>query len=320
MPHPVLVAAAAIINDQQEVLISKRPHDVDQGGLWEFPGGKLAPYETGYQALKREIHEELGITLTRARPLLRINHAYPHKKILLDVWKVESFQGEPWGREGQPVRWVKLDELVNYSFPDANKPIIQALTLPDEYVITGDCNDPDHALERLQELLTAGAKLIQLRQPTLSEEDFCLLAERFQEACQAAGARLLLNAAPELLKKVDAAGIHLTGQRLMALKERPVGQDKLLAASCHDPASIRQAVKLDADFITLSPVLPTTTHPEAAPLGWQRFKELVEYEAKMPVFALGGMRPSDRQRIFALGGQGVAGISHFWDKDSRHPD
>lgn len=319
MPHPLLVAVAAIVNDRQEVLIAKRPQDVDQGGLWEFPGGKLASYETGYQALRREIHEELGVNITRARPLIRVTHRYDKKSVLLDVWRVEAFEGEPWGREGQPVRWVKLEELKNYTFPEANKAIIQALTLPDEYVITGPCPEPDLALKRLDEVLQAGAQLIQLRDPALNAADYLSLAKDFQARCQQAGARLLLNAAPELLEQVDAAGLHLTSQRLMSLQERPLPSDKLLSAACHDKASIQQALRLQVDFITLSPVAATSSHPDARLLNWQGFKELVEYEAQMPVFALGGMQPADKARIFALGGQGVAGISHFWNP-GKHLD
>lgn len=312
MPHPLLVAVATILNDQGEVLIAQRPPEVEQGGLWEFPGGKLAPYETGYQALQREIQEELGIKITRARPLIRINHTYPTRRILLDVWKVKGFEGEPWGREGQPVRWVKLEELRDYQFPEANDPIVNALTLPDEYLITGSCQDLDAAKARLNQALDRGVKLVQLRDHQLDSESYLLLAKHFLESCNRAGARLILNTDPDVLDQVAAAGVHLTGERLMSLSKRPLPKSKLVSAACHDLASVRQARAIDADLITLSPVLATPSHPDALPLGWQRFKELVEYEVKMPVYALGGMRPEDKRRVFALGGQGVAGISHFW--------
>ncbi|BBM05781.1 hypothetical protein HAALTHF_32640n [Vreelandella aquamarina] len=72
--------------DQKHVLIARRPSNVDHGGLWEFPGGKLAPYETGLEGLKRELHEELGVEIVRAQPLIRVHHEYPDKHILLDVW------------------------------------------------------------------------------------------------------------------------------------------------------------------------------------------------------------------------------------------
>lgn len=311
MPQPMLVAAAAIVNEKGQVLIARRPAGVDQGGLWELPGGKLAPYETGLQALTREIREELGIEVIRARPLIRARHNYSNRTVLLDVWKVLEFTGEPWGREGQPIRWVAVDDLVNYTFPAANKPIIKAVQLPEDYLITGEFTDSDDALFRLNRALEQGIKLIQLRAHQLDAEAYRSLAQAFLEPCQRAGARLMLNADPELLNQVDAYGIHLTGKRLASYGQRPVPIDKWLAASCHNEASIKQAENIHADFITLSPVLATASHPEAIPLGWHNFNALTEI-SRLPVYALGGMDLEQRDRVFGLGGQGLAGITQYW--------
>ena len=312
MTPPLQVAAAAIQNEQGQVLIAKRPQGVEQGGLWEFPGGKLAPFETGLQALKRELHEELGIDVLQARPLIRIRHRYPEKQVLLDVWKVTAFSGEVWGKEGQPVRWVDLASLSAYPFPVANESIIKAIQLPDSYVITDACENEQASIERLKACLRDGFRLIQLRAPGLDAESYRRLAQRFQETCSQAGARLLLNADPELLKQVKAAGVHLNARRLAEMKRRPLAKDLWVAASCHSARELNLARKKGIDFVTLSPVQTTPSHPEAGFLGWQNFKELVEYEASLPVYALGGMQPKDRSRVFALGGQGVAGIRHFW--------
>lgn len=311
MPQPMLVAAAAIVNDKGQVLIARRPTGVDQGGLWELPGGKLAPYETGFQALRREIGEELGIEVIKARPLIRVHHGYSNKNVLLDVWKVLEFTGEPWGKEGQPIRWVTIEDLVNYTFPAANKPIIKAVQLPEDYLITGDFTDTNDALNRLNRALEQGVKLIQLRAHQLDAEAYRSLAQAFLEPCYKAGAKLMLNADPELLKQVDADGIHLTASRLAKCSHRPVPIDKWLAASCHDASSITQAENAQVDFITLSPVLATVSHPEALPLGWHNFNALTEV-CRLPVYALGGMDLSQRDRVFGLGGQGLAGISQYW--------
>lgn len=311
MPQPLLVAAAAIMNDKGQVLIARRPAGVDQGGLWELPGGKLAPYETGFQALRREIGEELGIEIKKARPLIRVKHSYANKTVLLDVWKVLEFSGEPWGREGQPIRWVAVDDLVNYTFPAANKPIIKAVQLPDEYLITGDFTDEQDALIRLNRALEQGIKLVQLRAHHLDAEAYRCLAQAFLGPCQKAGAKLMLNSAPELLKQVDADGIHLTAARLTSYDQRPVPVDKWLAASCHDAKSIIQAENIRVDFITLSPVLETPSHPKAQALGWHNFNTLTD-NAKLPVYALGGMDKQQLDRIFGLGGQGLAGITQYW--------
>ncbi|SHF49775.1 8-oxo-dGTP diphosphatase [Modicisalibacter ilicicola DSM 19980] len=309
----VHVAAAAIFSsDGQEVLLARRPSIVDQGGLWEFPGGKLAPYETGFEALKRELHEELGITIKRAQPLIRVPHEYPDKHVLLDVWQVHEFEGEPYGREGQAVRWVGLDDLFNYAFPAANLPILRAVMLPPEYLISAEEEEDTRFLSRLERALGEdGVRLVQLRAKTLDESAYLERAEKSLALCRDYGARLLLNADPGLLDKVDAHGVHLTSERLMTLERRPVAQGKWLSASTHDRVQLEQATRIGCDFVTLSPLRTTPTHPEAAPLGWHDFQQLVEY-AGMPVYALGGMTREDANRARAVGAQGIASIRCFW--------
>ncbi|GEK47352.1 hypothetical protein HPA02_16350 [Bisbaumannia pacifica] len=309
----VHVAAAAIVSrDSRQVLIARRPSTVDQGGLWEFPGGKLAPYETGFEALKRELHEELGVEIRRAQPLIRVHHEYPDKHILLDVWQVHDFAGEPFGREGQAVRWVPMEELYNYPFPAANLPILRAVMLPTEYLISDEEADDEVFLEKLARALTEdGVRLVQLRAKSLDREAYLARAEKALALCREHGAQLLLNGEPELLEAVDADGIHLTSERLMQLERRPIAEGKWLSASTHDKAQLEQAARIGCDFVTLSPLRTTPSHPEVAPLGWHDFQQLVE-TAGMPVFALGGMTRYDADHARAVGAQGIASIRDFW--------
>jgi len=127
MTKRVHVAVAVIINGNGHILIAKRPDHVHQGGLWEFPGGKVEVGESLKAALERELFEELGIALLACQPLLEIHHDYFDKQVLLDVWTVTGFSGEAYGREQQAVRWVAPGSLFEYEFPEANQPIIQAL-------------------------------------------------------------------------------------------------------------------------------------------------------------------------------------------------
>lgn len=309
----VHVAAAAMISaDQKQVLIARRPSNVDHGGLWEFPGGKLAPYETGLEGLKRELHEELGVEIKRAQPLIRVHHEYPDKHILLDVWQVHEFLGEPFGREGQAVRWVPMDELVNYPFPAANLPILRAVMLPTEYLITGEEADDERFAVLLERALREdNIRLVQLRAKQLNAGAYVSRANRVLSLCREYGARLLLNGEPELLSEVDADGIHLTSERLMKLDRRPIEEDKWLSASTHNQKQLSQAAVLGCDFVTLSPLRTTPSHPEVAPMGWHDFQQLVE-RAGMPVFALGGMTRFDAHHARAVGAQGIASIRDFW--------
>lgn len=127
MKKRVHVAVGVISDGADRILISRRAEHLHQGGLWEFPGGKVEQGETVEQALQRELSEELAITILKQEPLLTIEHDYTDKAVLLDVWWVNAFAGEPHGREGQPLRWVSIASLHEFEFPAANKPIIVAI-------------------------------------------------------------------------------------------------------------------------------------------------------------------------------------------------
>ena len=125
----VHVAVAVIVdqNDSNKILIAKRPDHVHKGGLWEFPGGKVEQGEHVFEALARELEEELAIFVLQAEPLINIQHDYPEKSVLLDVWKVTEFSGDAKGNEGQAIEWVSVSQLNEYSFPEANNLIISEL-------------------------------------------------------------------------------------------------------------------------------------------------------------------------------------------------
>lgn len=122
----VHVAVGVIVNEVGEILISRRRDDSHQGGLWEFPGGKVETGESVQVALRRELHEELGISVLGSRALLEVHHDYPDKQVLLDVWVIDAFSGEVTGREGQPLCWCPPARLADYAFPAANQPIVEA--------------------------------------------------------------------------------------------------------------------------------------------------------------------------------------------------
>jgi 8-oxo-dGTP diphosphatase len=102
-----------------------------QGGLWEFPGGKVSADESVDQALKRELFEELNITVVKAQPLMKVQHKYSDKQVFLDIWTVTQFSGDAQGAEGQQIQWVELSELFSpdseYQFPQANQAILDKL-------------------------------------------------------------------------------------------------------------------------------------------------------------------------------------------------
>lgn len=122
----VKVVAGVILRDGR-VLIAKRPNHSHQGGLWEFPGGKIESGESAAQALTRELREELGIEVRNCRRLLKVRHAYPDKTVELEFWRVDRFHGEATGLERQEVRWVEVEGLHEFDFPAANQSIVELL-------------------------------------------------------------------------------------------------------------------------------------------------------------------------------------------------
>jgi mutator protein MutT len=125
------VVAAVVIDAQGRVLIAQRPKKKHLAGGWEFPGGKLEAGEERLAGLARELREEIGIAIAAPRPLIRVRHAYPTREILLDVWVVRHYTGEPRGLEGQALRWCPQQDLASADLLPADEPVVAALRLPE---------------------------------------------------------------------------------------------------------------------------------------------------------------------------------------------
>ena len=123
----VVHVAVGVILRGQQVLLALRSSKQHQGGKWEFPGGKVEKGETVAAALKRELQEEVAIDVAESCAFMQLEYAYPEKTVLLDIYLVTGFDGEPEGREGQPLRWVDIAGLGNIEFPDANQPIVERI-------------------------------------------------------------------------------------------------------------------------------------------------------------------------------------------------
>jgi mutator protein MutT len=130
---PTHVVAAAVTDLESRVLIAQRPPGKHLAGRWEFPGGKLETGEDRRAGLARELREELGLTVTAApRPLIRVRHRYDYGEVLIDMWVVRQYSGEPRGLEGQALRWCTRDELETVELLPADGPIVAALRLPEK--------------------------------------------------------------------------------------------------------------------------------------------------------------------------------------------
>lgn len=210
---------------------------------------------------------------------------------------------------------------------DASNPAQPALPpLPRQLLVTPDVASRTQIAafaSQLAQALARGTRLVQLRNRSLDADGYRALAESALALTHAAGAQLILNPPQDVADRwLDAAngkhastvpqadGWHLTSARLMTCHARPAGW-KLVSAACHDTAQLAQATRLGLDFVTLSPVLATATHPDATPLGWPAFTALAA-QTSLPVFALGGMRADTLTIARHAGAYGIAAIRAFW--------
>ena len=287
----VHVAVAVIEAKNGDICIAKRAEHQHQGGLWEFPGGKVESGETITEALQREIYEELGVNVHQHNPLISVRYRYPDKHVLLDVHRVHDFSGEAHGKEGQPVIWCPKSELRNYQFPAANKGILNALLLPNRLVII-DSADSEQ-LTKLQDQYSPTALAMYLR--NVKGVDSGVVSKLQDDGFL-------------VMQKGDTDMRHLTSAQLMDTRTRP--SVSWLSAACHNEAEVERANDLAADFIFISPVNDTPSHPDAKGIGWEQFQSLAEL-AHMPVYALGGVGLEDLETALAHGAQGIAGIRTF---------
>jgi 8-oxo-dGTP diphosphatase len=304
------VSVAVLQRQDGSFLMAQRPQGKAYAGYWEFPGGKIEAGETPLHALTRELHEELGIEVKTAYPWLTRVFTYPHATVRLNFFRVTNWQGEPHGREGQLLSWQRLPELNVAPILPANAPILRALQLPDLYAISNATElGADIFLQRLQQSLSNGLRLLQIREKGWSRAALRELALRSIALAHAAGARVLLNEDIELAYEVGADGVQLTGVQLAACDARP--DFALCAASCHSAEELKMAVDLGLDFALLSPVLPTKSHPGAAHLGWESFAAMAA-SSSIPVYALGGLQMQDMEMAWQNGAHGIALLRQAW--------
>jgi 8-oxo-dGTP diphosphatase len=306
----VVEVVAAVIYDPERtrVLLAERPPGKAYAGYWEFPGGKVEPGESLQQALKRELHEELGIEVALAHPWLTREFVYPHAAVRLNFFRVVAWHGEPHGREGQRFAWQDLLAAPFEPMLPANGPIFRSLVLPPVMGIScaGEMGVPDF-MDRLRQALGQGMRLVQLREKDMSPGDLRAFVREAAALVHEHGGRVLLNSRHSGAAHC-ADGLHLTSADLMARSRRPEG---FCGASCHDAGELARAREWELDYVLVGPVLPTGSHPGAPHLGWPGFATLAR-GLPMPVYALGGIKRGQLEQAWSHGAHGIAMLSGAW--------
>lgn len=306
----VEVAAAVLQRADGSFLLAQRPADKIWAGYWEFPGGKVEAGETTLAALVRELREELGIEVKTAYPWLTRVFAYPHATVRLSFFRVTAWEGALHPHEGQQFAWQYLPQINVEPVLPANSPILRALALPPMYAISNVAELGEAVfLDRLQDALANGLRVMQLREKHLSRGALRDLAQRILPTMRSHDAKLLLNADIELAREIGADGVQLTSTQLTTLTARP--DVAWCGASCHSAEELRRAESLGCDFALLSPVLPTRSHPGAAVLGWDKFAQCIA-GTTIPVYALGGLKTGDMEQALRQGAHGIALLRQAW--------
>lgn len=308
---PIHVVAGVLRDTRGRILLARRTEGRDLAGAWEFPGGKVESGESPMQALKRELHEELGIDIGVAEALISVPQRYANKSIVLDVYTIQSYTGKPKGREKQALAWSPLEKLASYPMPPADRPVVAALTQPDMLAITPEFyGEKQSFLSCIERQLDSGIRLVQLRTQSPDGKKLKELALDIRTLCHAHGASLYINEDIALAKVLDCP-VHLKSRQLMQADIVSQLADLSFSAACHTIEELTRAEMLAATFALLGPVLETKSHPEQKGIGWQGFNKL-RNEVSLPIFALGGVGLKDLSVARSQGAQGVAGITGFW--------
>jgi len=261
-------------------------------------------------ALRRELHEELGIDVEIAHPWIVQNYTYSHATVRLNFYRVRAWHGEPHGKEQQQLAWQHASAVDVAPLLPANAPVLRALQLPFEYAIThaGEIG-VEQQLSFLDRRLAQGLRLIQVREKGMQVPALERFAAAVIALARPHGAIVLVNSDIELALRLGADGVHLTSAQLACLEQRPaLGW---CAVSCHNADELVRAAQFEVDFAVLGPVQATPTHPDSTPLGWEGFSARAR-GAALPVFALGGMKPDDLETAWRCGAHGVAMVRGSW--------
>lgn len=305
--RPVVDVAVGVLRAPDgRVLLTERKPGKDAAGFWELPGGQVEPGESPVQAAARELLEEVGVRADELAPWRVYEHDFPTKRVRLHWFNVRRWSGEPKGREGQRVAWVDPAWPTVGPLLPSNELAIATLALP-ELVGVARVNHapgaPEKLLASIPSLAAGGLRLLIVRALELAPGQRVQLTRRLRQLRRATELRLLLSGTALEARQAGACGLHSSAAALAGLIERP--PTRLWAVSAHNARDLERASALGADFVLLSPVLPTDAHPDEEALGWDGLQALAA-ASPLPVYAQGGLVPGDIGAARAAGALGVA--------------
>jgi 8-oxo-dGTP diphosphatase len=305
MSIPVVDVAVCVVQTPDgRVLLAERTGRQVAAGFWELPGGKIETGESAAQAAARELQEETGLIPMGVKPWLSYEHQFPTKRLRLQFFRAQAWQGSPYGREGQRLAWV--DPAAPHVGPilPSNDRALFALSLPAAYIVADFCaRSSDHVvLTAIRDAMSSGNTLMRVCTPSTSPgQSATLLARVAGIAAEFPAARLFASSTMDA-RRTGLAGVHSCAHALRTLTARPPVQ--LWAATCHDETDLARAVSLGADFVVLSPIQPDPERPWQTPIGWDGLRRYAA-ASSVCVYAHGGLTQADMQTAQQAGAAGV---------------
>ena len=306
----VNVSVAVLINNNRQVLLGQRPHPKSWEGWWEFPGGKIEKGETSVDALYREIDEEIGVKITQFKKWVIRKYSHGGNDITLHFFKVYGWEGEVTSKENQKLVWTHLQNPNVSPILPANLFIQKAFDLPKYYAITNLSETSKKVFfNQLQNRISNGLKMIQVREKNISFDKFKIFSNEVIKICKPKGVKVIINSDVNLAYEIKADGVHLRSKDLISIKKIP--KNLIVSASCHTQEEIYIAEKLNINFLVLSAIKKTLSHPDIKPIGWDEFEKIVN-RVNTPIYALGGLGVNDYSVALENGAIGIASQRSIW--------
>lgn len=307
----IVRAAAAVIQRYDGfLLMAQRPPGRGWSGWWEFPGGKIEINESPFEALQRELQEEINISANDATLWFERSYTYPDKKVYIYFFKVTDWTGQITSCENQLLDWQDPSRVSVSPILPTNLFVLKSILLPPIYAIT-NIEEMGETLffDRLKIKLEEGLKMIQVRENNLPYQDLKKIAKKILDLAKSYQAKVLINENEKLALDIGADGVHYPSHRLNSLKDRP--PFSLCGASCHNIEELMIAQDLNISFAVFSPVQKTESHPLAQQIGWELFSECAN-KLDIPIYALGGLNQASLKRSWEFGGHGIAMKTAIW--------
>ncbi len=304
------VSVGVLINPNKKILLAQRPESRTWSGWWEFPGGKLEKNEVPEEALARELKEEINIDVLNCEKWVTRNYLYEEYSVTLYFFKVTEWYGQITAKENQKLLWINPYEVNKSTILPPNLFILNALSLPTQYGITNMSETPKEIFFiQLLKQLEQGLKMIQIREKNLTLRELKKITLEIVKICKPFSAKVILNSSIELANDVNANGVHLNAIELKKFNKK--SKNIIVSASCHSEEEVKIAQDKDIDFVVLSPVKRTISHPEGVALGWDNFLNITN-SYDIPIYALGGMKKIDINNALDSGAIGIASQRDIW--------